>query len=90
MKAILKDKELLIVKDSLRREISLSKAKLQLVSREIEQLEKKYGMSSKSFMKKFDEGSLGDDQDYFEWWGLVKGMLKLKENIDKMKAVLQY
>ena len=29
--------------------------------------EKKYGMKTEEFYKKFLAGSLGDDMDFFEW-----------------------
>ncbi len=41
-------------------------------------------------MDKFECGEVGDDQDYFEWWGLVKGLKKIEEQIGKIKAVLAY
>ena len=28
---------------------------------------------------KFECGEVGDDQDYFEWWGLVRGLKKIEE-----------
>ena len=45
-------------------------------------------MSSDEFVDKFERGELGDDQDYFEWWGLERGLEKIEERIGKIKAVL--
>jgi len=88
MKTSLAEEEVAIVKESLRRELALSEAKVGLIREEVEGFEKRYGMSSDEFVDKFERGELGDDQDYFEWWGLVRGLEKIEERIGKIKAVL--
>ena len=90
MKTSLAEEEVTIVKESLRRELALSEAKVGLIREEVEGFEKRYGMSSDEdeFVDKFERGELGDDQDYFEWWGLVRGLEKIEERIGKIKAVL--
>lgn len=90
MKASLAEEEVLIVKESLRRELALSEAKVNLIREEIEGFEKRYEMSPEEFVDKFERGELGDAQDFFEWWGLVKGLKKIEEQIGKIKAVLAY
>ncbi|MDI6811239.1 MAG: hypothetical protein QMD80_06160 [archaeon] len=90
MKASLGEEEVLIVKESLRRELALSEAKVNLLREEIEGFEKKYELSSEDFVDKFERGELGDAQDYFEWWGLVRGLKKIEEQIGKIKAVLAH
>jgi hypothetical protein len=47
-------------------------------------------MTPEEFVDKFERGELGDAQDFFEWWGLVKGLKKIEEQIGKIKAVLSY
>ena len=79
-----------IIKESLKRELALLEAKIGLVKREIEEFERKYSMNSDEFLKKFESGELGDEQDFFEWWGLLKGLKKLEENIKKIKALLSF
>jgi len=90
MKTSLAEEEVTIVKESLRRELALSEAKVGLIREEVEGFEKRYGMSSDEFVDKFERGELGDEQDYFEWWGLVRGLKKIEERIGKIKAVLSY
>jgi hypothetical protein len=90
MKESLAEEEFSIVKESLRRELALSEAKVNLIMEEIEGFEKRYELSSGEFVDKFERGELGDDQDYFEWWGLVRGLKKIEELIGKIKAVLAY
>ncbi|MCW3130967.1 MAG: hypothetical protein N2V75_12850 [Methanophagales archaeon] len=54
----------IIVKESLRRELALLEAKVNLIREEIEGFEKRYEMFSGEFVDKFERGELGDD--YFE------------------------
>ncbi len=77
-----------VIKDSIHREIVLLESKINLVKGEIKQFEEKYHSISSAFQKKFDKGELGDSQDYFEWWGLLKGLKTLEDRLNKAKAVI--
>ncbi len=90
MKTALAEEEVFIVKESLRRELALSEAKMNLIREELEGFEKRYEMSSDEFVAKFEHGELGDEQDYFEWWGLVRGLKTIEEQIGKIKVMLAY
>jgi len=79
-----------VIKDSIHREIILLESKINLVKNEIKQFEEKYHLISSEFLKKFERGDLGDSQDYFEWWGLIKGIKTLEERLKKAKAVITY
>lgn len=46
--------------------------------------EKKYGMKTEEFYKKFTSGSLGDDMDFFEW----KASAELYDELKEEKKVL--
>ncbi len=65
-------------------------SRIKLVRSEIKDFEEKYKMPSEVFMKQFKEGSAGDSQDSFEWWGLLKGLKKIEEKVKLAKAVLSY
>ncbi|NQE45713.1 hypothetical protein C5S31_06815 [ANME-1 cluster archaeon GoMg2] len=90
MKTSLAEEEVFIVKESLLRELALSEAKMNLIREELEGFEKRYEMSSDEFVAKFGHGELGDEQDYFEWWGLVRGLKTIEEQIGKIKVMLAY
>lgn len=79
-----------VIKDSICREIILLESKINLVKSEIKQFEEKHHLTSSEFMQKFEKGDLGDSQDYFEWWGLIKGLKTLEERLKKAKAVITY
>jgi len=57
---------------------NLFESKERLTSLEIRELERKYDMNSIDFLEKFERGVLGDDQDFFVWWGLIRGLAALR------------
>jgi len=77
-----------IVRDSINREIILLESKISLLNSEIKLFEEKYNMTSSEFKKKFDQGDIGDSQDFFEWWGLKKGLSTIEDRLNKAKAVI--
>ncbi len=77
-----------IIRESLKRELSLLEAKANLLRKEIENFERKYQMNSDEFLARFESGELGDEQDFFEWWGLLTGLRKIEEKIRKIRALL--
>jgi hypothetical protein len=79
-----------IIKDSVNREIILIESKINIIKTEIKQFEDKYEMISAEFLEKFEKGELGDSQDFFEWWGLIKGLGTLEDRLNKAKAVVIY
>ncbi len=78
----------LIIKRSLEREIGLLEMKMRLAEEEIGEFERQYEMDSQKFLSRFEKGELGDSQDYFEWWGLLKGKDAIAEEIKKARSVL--
>ena len=79
-----------VIKDSVNREIILIESKISIIKTEIKQFEDKYQIISSEFLKKFEKGELGDSQDFFEWWGLLKGLRTLEDRLKKAKSVVIY
>ncbi len=46
--------------------------------------ERKYGMETEEFYKKFVSGALGDDMDFFEW----KASAEIHDELKEEKKVL--
>ncbi len=47
--------------------------------------ENKYNLSSDEFYKLFQEGKMGDEEDFFEWKALIEGMKEwacIKKNLE--------
>ncbi len=53
--------------------------KLNDIYASMKYFEKKYGMKTEEFYKKFTSGSLGDDMDFFEWKASAELYNELKE-----------
>ena len=79
-----------VIKDSVHREIILLESKINLIKKDLKQFEEKYHLTSSDFQKQFEEGNLGDSQDYFGWCGLIKGLKTLEEQLNKATAVSNY
>jgi hypothetical protein len=77
-----------IIQDALRRELALFETRERLVLSEIEDMEQKYCMTSSEFWNKFESGALGDDQDYFVWWSLIRGLVAVRTRKSRIKGML--
>jgi len=54
---------------------------------ELEAFEKNYKMKSKMFVKKFENGILGDDASWFEWLFTYEAMQKTKDKLNLIKTI---
>ena len=57
-----------VVRTTLQKEINRLKEKINAMKSHLASYEKQFGYSSELFRKKFDNGELGDDQIFFEWF----------------------
>jgi len=55
------------------------------LEKELKKFEHAYHKDSSVFFKEFNEGVLGDDIDFIEWYSLCK----MRDNILKMKSELE-
>lgn len=49
--------------------------------------EKKYKMTSAKFIEKFEAGTLGDEQEYFDWYAAVRGLNLWRERYEILSRV---
>jgi len=49
--------------------------------------EKKHRMTSEQFVQQFDAGSLGDEQDYFDWYAAKRGLDIWRERYEILSGV---
>ena len=78
---------------SLERESEICRIAIADLQERVQEFEKRYGMSSEDFYRRFTAGELGDDLDYFEWKALIEGLKgwektkqELKELIDAQRS----
>jgi len=62
--------------------------KLAIYNSDLEQFEIKYQLTSEQFVEKFNSGSLGDEMDYFEWFGLCELRQDILQKIHKLEQAL--
>ncbi len=60
------------VRESLEREFNISSRAISFYERRIKSLEKKYKMTTSTFIEKFERGDIGDEQDFFDWHAFHK------------------
>jgi len=60
------------IKESLEREFNICSSTISFYKRQIKALEKKYRMTTASFLAKFEKGEIGDEQDFFDWYAFHK------------------
>lgn len=68
-----------VVTRTLKSRIEEINQKLNNVYENMKYFEKKYGMKTEEFYKKFVSGTLGDDMDFFEWKASSEIYTELKE-----------
>ncbi|HID61879.1 MAG TPA: hypothetical protein EYP49_03930 [Anaerolineae bacterium] len=71
-------------------DVALSQYRLRLerYEHDLREFEKRYGMESATFYRRFEAGELGDAMDFFEWAGLYELRLDLGEKIRRLESVL--
>ncbi len=60
------------IKESLEREYNICSTTITFYKRQLKALEKKYKMTTASFLAKFEKGNLGDKKDFFDWYAFHK------------------
>jgi hypothetical protein len=60
------------IKQSLEREYTICSKTISFYTRQIKTLEKKYRMTTSTFLAKFEKGKIGDEQDFFDWYAFHK------------------
>lgn len=57
---------------SLKREYTFCANALAFYKKTLRDFERKYKLTTGTFLKKFETGQLGDDSDYFDWYAFAK------------------
>ena len=71
-------------------DIALGQHRLRLerYQRDLSDFEKRYGMESSTFYRRFEAGELGDAADLFEWAGLCELRQDLVDKIHRLELAL--
>ncbi|MBI5374422.1 MAG: hypothetical protein HZA77_03240 [Candidatus Schekmanbacteria bacterium] len=86
-KLALKKESLDLVKAGLEIEKNILKLSVQKYQSQLRAFEKKHKLSSEEFIKKFKEGKLGDDEEWFDWLFAYKAVNHSKQKISNIKEI---
>jgi hypothetical protein len=71
----LSENEEVFIKETLKKlieqEIGMLEKEKERYKKETDIFEEKYSLKSEGFIKKFNNGEMGDDLDFFEWYASV-------------------
>jgi len=65
-----------------------NRLRLERYDRDLGEFEQRYGIKSSTFYRRFEDGELGDDMDFFEWAGLYELAQDLEGKIDCLEMAL--
>ena len=71
------------------REDKICELAIEQLNNRCKLFEKKYELSSQDFYGRFQEGSIGDEQDFFEWKALLDGIrnwTQAKEGLKELNS----
>lgn len=69
-----------LVKSAVENELKIIGFGIAKTERKLKELEKKFGMDSGNFYKKFNEGKMGDDLEYIRWAGEYETLQQLQRD----------
>jgi len=69
-----------LVKSAVENELKVISFGIAKTKRKLEELEKRFGMSTGDFYEKFNEGKMGDDLVYIRWAGEYETLQQLQRD----------
>jgi hypothetical protein len=75
-----------ILRTALEREVHLVEYAILRTQERLAEFEKKFGLSTSEFERRFHPGDLEVTLDFIEWWGEVKTLRLLDEKLAVVKA----
>ena len=85
---LLKKEEVLeSVSSAVDREIEIGEFMVKKTNSEIKAFENKFKMGSDDFLKKFEGGKLGDNEEYFEWFSAIKAKERWQRKLHSLKSL---
>ncbi len=75
--------------DLLTKELSYADFASTALKNEMKAYEKKYSMSWKNFINKFEQGEIGDEKVWFTWYGLALSAKDWDETKNEIKKAIR-
>ena len=77
------------IKLSLKREYDLYSNATAFYKKVLQEFEKKYQLSTQTFLERFEAGQMGDEADYFDWYAFAKLLVRWRETQSAIRLVIQ-
>ncbi len=77
------------IKTSLKREYDLHSNAVAFYKKALQEFEGKYQISTQSFLKSFDDGQIGDEADYFDWYAFAKLLARWQKTQSAIRSAIQ-
>ena len=79
-----------LVKSAVENELKIIGFGIDKTKKRLEELEKKFGMDSGNFYRKFNEGKMGDDLEYIRWAGEYETLQQLQRDYSDLTETELY
>ena len=76
-----------IVSAGISEELKKIEYALEKTRKIIKKYEEEFKMSTEDFLKGFQEGSIEESSDFFEWWAEMKVKSELEEKLHLVKSI---
>jgi len=76
------------VKRSLEREKIVATRAIEHLEAQCRELEAKYGWTTEDFLRKFEDGTAGDEEDFFKWYAMAQGVEDWKGTLTALEEAL--
>ena len=79
-----------LIKSAVENELKIIGFGIDKTKKKLEELEKKFGMDSGNFYRKFNEGKMGDDLEYIRWAGEYETLQQLQRDYSDLTETELY
>ncbi len=73
---------------SLEREREICSFAIHHLEGKCKEFEERYRWTTEEFLQKFEDGSAGDDEDFFRWYTIAQGLADWKVTRNALEEVL--
>jgi hypothetical protein len=76
-------------KTSLTREYALCSSAISFYKKSIKEFERKYHLTTVRFLKRFEDGEIGDDADFFDWYAFARLLAQWQKTQSALRIAIR-
>jgi hypothetical protein len=76
-------------KTSLVREYALCSSAITFYKKSLKAFEQKYRLTTKTFLKRFETGEIGDDTDFFDWYAFARLLAEWQKTQSALRTAIR-